>query len=62
MKFNKNIIMLLLALFIFSIASVSAGEMNDNLIGADQIALSSNNLIAEDNVEKKPTKYSNTKL
>ncbi|MBE6502664.1 MAG: hypothetical protein E7Z79_09545, partial [Methanobrevibacter thaueri] len=53
MKVNKSIIMLILVIFILSLTSVCAGEMDDAIASndTDQIELSSNDKISEDNLQ-----------
>ena len=53
MKVNKSIIMLILVIFLFSLTSVCAGEMDDAIASddTDQIELSSNDKISEDNLQ-----------
>ncbi|MEE1135045.1 MAG: hypothetical protein UHW60_09755, partial [Methanobrevibacter sp.] len=53
MKIKKSIIMLMLVIFLFSLTSVCAGEMDDAMASddTDQIVLSSNDGIAEDNLK-----------
>ena len=53
MKVKKSIIMLMLVIFLFSLTSVCAGEMDDAMASddTDQIVLSSNDGIAEDNLK-----------
>ena len=62
MGFKKSIIILILAIFLFSIASVCASDANDAAIlceDANQIELSSSNEIDEDNLK---TSEENTTL
>ena len=54
MRFKKRLIILMLAIFLVSIAAVSAADANDTIVAsedANQIELSSNNVIDEDNLK-----------
>ena len=54
MGYKKSIIILILTIFLFSIASVCASDANDTAIASEdinQIELSSNNGIVEDNLQ-----------
>ena len=53
MDYKKGIIVLLLAIFLFSITSVCASEIDDSIASEDtnQIKLSDNDKVIEDNVQ-----------
>ena len=62
MKYKKSAIMLALVIFLFAIATVSASDMDDNPLASEdtnQMDLSSNNEITEDNLK---TSEENTTL
>ena len=51
MKFKRIMIILVIAVFLFTIASASAGDVNDTVVASEdtgEIELSSNDGIAED--------------
>ena len=54
MKYKKSIIVIMLAIFIFSIAAVSASDVNDTVIASEdtgQMELSAGDEITEDNIQ-----------
>ena len=54
MEYKKSMIIIILAIFLFGIASVCASDANDTIVAsgdADQIGLSSNNEITEDSLQ-----------
>ena len=54
MKFKKSMILIILSIFLLSIASVCASDVNDTVISSEdtvQMELSQNNEISEDNLQ-----------